>query len=119
MMMRLIDGDALADSLRESKNKLKEILDDERCEMEYRICEGQMITFIEAILRVNETPTIDAVPVVRCKDCKYRGNSFACPMCHDESIYDDDDGYDDYTYDRTDDDGFCNNGERWDEDAVD
>lgn len=69
--MRLIDGDALADSLRESKNKLKEILDDERCEMEYRICEGQMITFIEAILRVNETPTIDAVPVVRCKDCKY------------------------------------------------
>lgn len=69
--MRLIDGDALADSLRESKNKLKEILDDERCEMEYRICEGQMITFIEAILRVKETPTIDAVPVVRCKDCKH------------------------------------------------
>lgn len=67
--MRLIDGDALADSLRESKNKLKEILDDERCEMEYRICEGQMNTFIEAILRVYETPTVDAVPVVRCKDC--------------------------------------------------
>lgn len=81
--MRLIDGDALADSLRESKNKLKEILDDERCEMEYRICEGQMNTFIEAILRVNETPTVDAVPVVRCKDCKRLVilSKYGIPVC--------------------------------------
>lgn len=69
-MMRLIDADALAESLRESKDKLGKILSEERCEMEYRICEGQMVTFIEAILRVKESPTIDAVPVVRCKDCE-------------------------------------------------
>lgn len=93
--MRLIDGDALADSLRESKNKLKEILDDERCEMEYRICEGQMNTFIEAILRVNETPTIDAEPVIHgwwipfsdhmwaCSNCRVMGSPQwkRCPVC--------------------------------------
>lgn len=109
--MRLIDGDALADSLRESKNKLKEILDDERCEMEYRICEGQMITFIEAILRVNEAPTIDAVPVVRCKDCKNRQDPGKCPFCFTEVI--DVDGGRLYKFnDLTHDDGFCNRGER-------
>lgn len=109
MMMRLIDADTLQFVPKETKHVVG-----------VRGNGKIILTMLEAIQEViDKTPTIDAVPVVRCKDCKYRGNSFACPMCHDESIYDDDDGYDDYTYDRTDDDGFCNNGERWDEDAVD
>lgn len=102
--MRLIDADALADSLRESKNKLKEILDDERCEMEYRICEGQMITFIEAILRVNEAPTIDAVPVVRCKDCKH-----STTFHHTGNMYC---GLHENHHFLTDAYGFCHKGER-------
>jgi len=29
---------------------------------------------------LDDQPTIDAVPVVRCKDCKHRGSSYNCPM---------------------------------------
>lgn len=58
-------------------------------------------------------PTIDAVPVVRCRECKYRGYD-ACPMCHDEYYYDDDDGADFWTVDNTDDDGFCHMGAKMD-----
>ena len=60
-------------------------------------------------------PTVDAVEVVRCKDCKHRGMEGACPMCHDE--YDVDEGW--YTIDNAKDDGFCDRGERWDENADD
>lgn len=27
---------------------------------------------------IADTPTVDAVPVVRCKDCKYTGGDFVC-----------------------------------------
>lgn len=27
---------------------------------------------------IADTPTVDAVPVVRCKDCKYIGGDFVC-----------------------------------------
>lgn len=62
-------------------------------------------------------PAVDVVEVVRCKDCKYRGE-LDCPMYHEE-LQDYDDG--DYVYtdvvafDSTDDDGFCQKGERIDE----
>lgn len=63
-----------------------------------------------------ETKT-DWVEVVRCKDCKYRGES-DCPMYHEE-LEDYDDGDYVYTdlvaYDNTVDDGFCYCGERIDE----
>ena len=64
-------------------------------------------------------PTVDAVEVVRCKDCKYRGNEIECPMCFEQEIEWDDDGYtevDWITHDRTQDDGFCHIGERKDND---
>ena len=53
------------------------------------------------------------VEVVRCKDCKYRGD-FSCPMCYEENIDYDDDGYFETDYilhDRTTDNGFCDYGE--------
>ena len=31
------------------------------------------------IIALNDAPTIDAVPVIRCKDCKHRGSDM-CPM---------------------------------------
>ena len=60
---------------------------------------------------LQDTPTIDAVPVVRCKECKHRGG-YHCPMYHTETSLDDLDGFDDYNVDKTDGDGFCHRGER-------
>lgn len=64
-----------------------------------------------AIGRLISAPAIDAVPVVRCKDCKHRGG-YNCPMYHTETSLDDLDGFDDYNLDRTDGDGFCHRGEK-------
>ena len=94
--MRLIDADVLIERLKKdnpqtSKLKWAQILAD-------------------------NAPTIDAEPVVRCKDCKHRSEN-ECPMFHEEWIarYDSvtEDGDDwlninDYTRD----DGFCDWGER-------
>lgn len=54
---------------------------------------------------------VDAVPVVRCRECVFRGSDH-CPMCHEECYYDEDDGNDWVTHDYTEDDGFCYCGER-------
>lgn len=70
---------------------------------------------------VDEAPTIDAVPVVRCRDCKHRGKAGECPMCFIETYtFDEGDGYmcsgyDDH--DNTQDGGFCDMGERRCDDA--
>ena len=58
-----------------------------------------------ATLILREAPTVDAVPVVRCRDCKYRfknnGHSRdGCPII-DANIW-------------MDDDDFCSHGERKD-----
>ena len=47
---------------------------------------------------LNNAPTIDAVPVTRCKDCRYRG-LICCPAIH-ETIGN---GLVDYTVDN----GYC------------
>lgn len=67
------------------------------------------ITYGRMKKAVEETPTIDAVPVVRCKECWKRGNERECPMCHEEF-----DGCDYCTIDYTSDDGFCHMGEKMD-----
>lgn len=77
-------------------------------------------TLVTVCSYIDEIPALDAVPVVRCVDCKHRC-TFVCPMYHTETCLDDLDGFDDYDVDRTDDDGFCHLGERWEgeEDAAD
>lgn len=56
-----------------------------------------------ATLILREAPTIDAVPVVRCKDCIRRYDTDECPMCFlIEGKY----------YDYTNENGFCDRGER-------
>lgn len=60
-------------------------------------------------------PTVDAVEVVRCKDCKNRCDEGSCPMYYVEEIEWDDDGYtevDFVPHDLTHDEGFCDRGER-------
>lgn len=46
-----------------------------------------------------DTPTIDAVEVVRCKDCVHRRSKLYCPMC-------------DILADMSEDEGFCHCGEK-------
>lgn len=52
---------------------------------------------------LNNAPTIDAVPVVRCKDCIRQYDTDECPMCFlIEGKY----------YEYTNEKGFCDRGER-------
>ena len=52
---------------------------------------------------LNSAPTIDAVPVVRCKYCIRRYDTDECPMCFlIEGKY----------YDYTNENGYCDRGER-------
>lgn len=56
----------------------------------------------------------DYVLVTRCKDCKHRHEA-ECPMYHEEDIEWDDDGYierETIYHDWTEDDGYCDRGER-------
>lgn len=57
--MRLIDADELKASLRESYFELKGIRDGLNGEHDRNVAEGQMVSFIEAILRVKNAPTIE------------------------------------------------------------
>ena len=53
--------------------------------------------------KIDQAPTIDAVPVVRCKDCIRRYDTDECPMCFlIEGKY----------YEYTNGNGFCDSGER-------
>ena len=53
--------------------------------------------------KIDGAPTIDAVPVVRCKDCIRRYDTDECPMCFlIEGKY----------YEYTNENGFCDRGER-------
>ena len=53
--------------------------------------------------KIDQAPIIDAVPVVRCKDCIRRYDTDECPMCFlIEGKY----------YDCTNENGFCDRGDR-------
>ena len=57
----------------------------------------------EFVAFLKKQPTIDAVPVVRCKDCIRRYDTDECPMCFlIEGEY----------YEYTNENGFCDRGER-------
>ena len=55
---------------------------------------------------VDNAPAVEAVGIVRCKDCKHRGIAFECPMRFAHWHGDDSDF--------TSDDGFCERGARMD-----
>lgn len=61
--MRLIDGDALIE-------KFNEKVDMAECLIDARTAE-RFATFCALADAVEEMPTVDAVVVTRCKDCKY------------------------------------------------
>jgi hypothetical protein len=97
--MRLIDGDALSARIMED---VPDFLDG-----------GSSITkaFILAMLATRSvTPTIDAVPVVRCNDCKHATMTSDGKMCKYCEIDTDDFGDQRDVY--HDADWFCADGER-------
>lgn len=71
--------------------------------------------WLEIEAMINDTPTINAIEVVRCKDCRYRYEE-DCPMYYIEwYTIDEGDGFidDNYReYDYTTDEGYCYRGER-------
>ena len=104
--MRLIDADALLE-----KTQFRLPTDNPIAEI-YAEC--------VAIHRENieEAPTIDAVPVVRCKDCKYSRERNSCEkkylveevvICTNNDVHDD-------AWGAMYEDDFCSYGERKDDD---
>lgn len=57
---------------------------------------------------IDDAPTIDAVPVVRCRECKHRGSPYACPMRKLVIPVEGPGAYEDCTEDE----GYCHKGER-------
>ena len=95
--MRLIDGDLL----------MKTVFND------VVLVDGE-VKGVGLILAetVDKAPTIDAVPVVRCRECKHRYTE-NCPMYFHDFYWLE--GYGEYVDDDTDhteDDYFCPKGER-------
>lgn len=88
--MRLIDADALP------MHRVKIV-------HAFGIVEGSVV-FPDSI---KKAPTIDAVPVVLCQDCKHRGKLYECPMRKIIHI----EGEGGSVLDLSKDDGFCDRGE--------
>lgn len=113
--MRLIDADALREHL--SNRYMNEIFPDWwELPLDTREKIGLLgSTFKQAILKA---PTIEAEPVVRCKDCKHRQNPKECYMCFTE--VEDIEGGRMYKFtDLTRPDSFCHKGEKIDGGAED
>ena len=71
--MRPIDADALLASLSASYKELRKLCDSMKDgDVAKEIYQGELITFLEAILRTNEAPTLDFVPRQRWISVKDR-----------------------------------------------
>ena len=97
--MRLIDSDSL-------KTKVEAMVEHRMIESDYDFGRNQAFDYVADIL-IDDAPTIDAVEVVRCKDCKHRQTD-ECPMFFEEQI----DITEYIIHDYTRDDGYCSWGER-------
>ena len=96
--MRLIDIDAFRKDLGLAE-RCKE------CERDARACQyDQIYTRMDFCGWLDDAEIIDAVPVVRCKDCKYSTYFYKCTCPHWDS--------DQYIYPEVDEDGYCSYGER-------
>jgi hypothetical protein len=96
--MRLIDADALKKDAQDTR--------------EFQIDLGGVW---DVKCLIDDAPTIDAIPVVRCKDCKNRGTPYSCPMRKLVMPFQGAGSYDDCTED----DGYCHMGVKKDGGAGD
>ena len=112
--MRLIDADKLEMSLNEKRDAAITRNANSFGEIEYFSSLATLIAVTDCISSVNAQPTIDAVSVVRCKDCKHylRNELYAIegiPLMCNEVCKKWGGGC------RTDENGFCYMGERSEE----
>ena len=68
---------------------------------------------VRVLNKIDEANTVDAVTVIRCRECIHRGTD-NCPMIQEDYYYDEDDGSDYVMHDHTEDNGFCHKGEKKD-----
>lgn len=92
--MRLIDADTVKENM-DITLKILKIIFHEKGQREHLISAFHTVSLI-----VDDSETIDAVPVIRCKDCKYH-REFLCDRLK-------------YSY-VTNADSFCSEGERKDD----
>lgn len=79
--MRLIDADKLL-----ADNGLGNECND--CKQNTYECENNFpYSLMSFCVMVDLAPTVDAVPVVRCKDCKWRGTA-GCVVYGEEQVWD-------------------------------
>lgn len=84
-MMRLIDADALIDEAFERYckdcNKRKGVKNG-KYRIIYSVGDAPCRACSTDDMKddIDSAPTIDAVPVVRCKDCRERDNTYWCPQ---------------------------------------
>ena len=92
--MRIIDADALIDELQKDEAKFDKEAEDAQNAPSYTECYSDAMWsrangIRDAIIEVYDAPTIDAVEVVRCKDCKWHTSDDECTSPHwdcEESI---------------------------------
>ena len=107
-MSRYIDADALGERLKGERDFYKKMYDcmQQPCEQDERAIIGAYYTaYSKSYHIVKDAPTVDAVPVVRCKECiEYRESVGACHY---------------FNYDPTDEMDFCSHGIRADGERKD
>lgn len=69
--MRLIDADKLFNDMYNMCNSKAQFIRNL----------GEIVHVIDVLEQIMNTPTVDAVEVVRCKDCKYHDNEENLPIC--------------------------------------
>lgn len=106
MSRNLIDRDVLLEKAKQEQRFYKDeydamesgYLDEERA-----IVKEAYSTMTDCVSLINNAPIVDAVEVVRCRDCKYYKEGF----CYNPNNYDDE-----KTCGNTSPDWFCADGER-------
>ncbi len=77
--MRLIDADALIEDLRTQFRETRKVLKNAECtEMQREMMYIRMGRLVSTVVSIKTAPTVDAVPVIRCKDCIYKSEYGYC-----------------------------------------
>jgi hypothetical protein len=66
-LKRLIDASPVYEDLRKSYEELRSIMEILTDHEDIQICNGQLTTFAEALIRIKNAPTVDAVEVVHAQ----------------------------------------------------
>ncbi|MBQ1386179.1 MAG: hypothetical protein IIY75_05230 [Erysipelotrichales bacterium] len=83
--VRLIDANAYAAEMKVRQDACKELMDAAKQYENWEVYDRMNTAFgifVEAKLTLDNMPTVDAVPVVRCLECEHRFTS-GCPMRFD------------------------------------